>query len=65
MTPIYDMRNGKWSDLQQECYERNCICRGCKYSQYSSECQVKYSLMEKIKVFGVESGVETKKWLQT
>ena len=64
MTSIHDMRNGKWSDLQKECYERNCICRGCGYSQYSSACQVKYSLMEKIKVFGVESGVKTKQWLQ-
>ena len=65
MTAIYDMWGGKWSDLQKECYARNCICRGCEYNKYSTKCMVKNSLIDKIRIFGLESGVETKKWLQT
>ena len=57
-----DIRNGKWSEIQKECYERNCICRGCSYSQYSTRCMVKATIMEKIRLFGLENEVETKKW---
>ena len=61
----FTRKKENWSDIQKECYERNCICSGCSYSQYETKCQVKYSLIEKIKVFGLESGVKTKQWLQT
>lgn len=65
MTPIYDMRNGLWSDLQTFCYERNCICKGCLYKQYNNgKCRVKESLMDKIRIFGLKKEAETKQWLQ-
>lgn len=65
MTPIYDMENGAWSELQKECYERNCVCRGCFYQCYNNGlCGVKQSLIDKIKVFGLKGEVQTKQWLQ-
>ena len=62
---VLEIKNEKWSEIQKECYERNCNCRGCEYKQYNSNCQVKKSLIEQIKKFGLESGVKTKQWLQT
>ena len=60
----FNQRNENWSDLQKECYERNCNCHGCKYSHYSTVCKVKTSIIEKILLFGIDESVETKKWLQ-
>lgn len=66
MIPIYDMKDGTWSNLQRFCYERNCICYGCLYKQYNDgNCNVKQSLIEKIRYFGIKKGKEnTKQWLQ-
>jgi hypothetical protein len=64
MLPLYDIKNEKWSDLQAFCYERNCICEDCFYKQYNEgKCKVKKALIEKIRFFGLESGVKTKQWL--
>lgn len=56
----------KWSNIQKECYARNCICRGCIYSQYNTtfKCRVKKSIIEEILRNGLKEGLETKKWLQ-
>ena len=56
-------RNEKWSEIQKECYERNCICENCYYQKYNKNCKIKFSLIEKIKIFGLEKGMITKKWL--
>ena len=54
-----------WTDIQIFCYERNCICENCLYQEYNNgRCKIKKSLIEKIKNFGLESGVKTKQWLQ-
>lgn len=63
MIQNYDIKNSKWSEIQKECYERNCICKNCYYQEYNKNCSVKYSLMKKIKLFGLESEAETKQWL--
>lgn len=62
---MFNPRNEKWSDIQKECYARNCICEGCEYKEYNSHCQVKRSIIETIRAFGLEDGIRTKKWLQT
>lgn len=65
MIPIYDMRHGLWSDLQKECYDRNCMCQGCFYEQYNKGvCKVKKSIIEKVRMFGLQDEVKTKQWLQ-
>lgn len=60
----FNQRNEKWSDLQKECYERNCICDGCQFSHYNIRCRVKDSILEKILLFGIDKSVETKQWLR-
>ena len=55
----YD-RTSRWSNIQKECYERNCICEGCMYTEYNPNCAVKGSIIEKVLEFGLPKGIETK-----
>lgn len=53
----------KWSDLQKQCYERNCNCYGCPVLEEISstrQCFVKKSLIEQIRKFGLDEEVKTK-----
>lgn len=46
----------RWNDLTIMCYERGCVCRGCEFSKGfsdNSKCQVKASVLEMVRVFGV------------
>lgn len=56
----------EWSNIQKECYERNCNCDGCHYSQYNEKfkCQVKWSILKEIEKNGLKEGFKTKKWLE-
>lgn len=58
------MKLSEWTNIQKECYDRNCICEGCFFRQYNKRCKVKKTLIATIKKFGLDSGVETKQWLQ-
>lgn len=62
---MYNPRNEVWTNIDKECYQRNCICEGCFYNQYSTKCKAKFALIDKIKTYGLDTKVETKKWLQT
>lgn len=45
----------KWTELAKECYERGCICNGCVFSEIliSSNCRMKRTVLELVKLFGV------------
>ena len=44
----------KWTDISKLCYKRKCKCKGCYYNKYlDSKCQMKYSVIKLIKVFGI------------
>ena len=56
----YYSRVGKWTNIQKECYERNCVCEGCIYTEYNPNCMVKGSIIEKVLRFGLPKGIKTK-----
>lgn len=58
-------KNSVWTDIDKECYARNCICEGCFYNNFSMKCRAKFALIDKIKLYGLDNKVKTKKWLQT
>lgn len=45
----------KWTELSKECYQRNCKCKGCIYSEIikSQPCRMKRTVLELVKLFGV------------
>ena len=49
-----------WSNIQKECYERNCVCKECMYIKYNPNCGVKSSIIEKVLKFGLPKNIETK-----
>lgn len=45
-----------WNELTKMCYARCCVCRGCENEHISIDglrCQVKASVLESVRVFGV------------
>lgn len=45
-----------WNKLLIMCYSRRCRCKGCEYAQFAedgSKCQVKASVLEAVRVFGI------------
>lgn len=50
----------EWSNIQKECYERNCICEGCMYTKYNPNCAVKGSIIERVLKFGLPKDINTK-----
>lgn len=49
-----------WSNIQKECYDRNCICKGCMYIKYNRNCCVKDSIIKRVLKFGLPKNIKTK-----
>lgn len=51
-----------WTDIQQFCYDRNCNCDGCDFTEMnlSTACKVKQSIIDYIKEYGLPRRVQTK-----
>lgn len=50
------------TNIQKECYDRNCICLGCEYKQYVSSrgCLVKKSIIEYVTKNGMPIDIKQK-----
>lgn len=53
----------KWTPIQRQCYDRNCVCEGCEVQTLissSKKCLVKKSLIEQIRKYGIDERIQTK-----
>lgn len=58
-----EIKKNVWSKLQYQCYARGCNCHGCPMItmiESAPRCQVKYSILNFIKQYGLPIDVQTK-----
>ena len=42
-----------WTKIAIECFERNCICEDCYYSNLEEKCKLKNSVLALVRAYGV------------
>jgi len=53
----YNITINRWTDTAIDCYNRGCVCEGCRiYEEYfrgtKQKCQMKRAVLESVRLFG-------------
>lgn len=71
----FALHSSSWTTEGIKCYQRNCICEGCIYEfgfytnsrfnkQHKQRCQMKASVLEMVRRFGVPPNIPKKEFLK-